>query len=896
VSAQLLKTKLYVPPLRSNVVRRPRLVRQLNEGLARRLTLISAPAGFGKTTMLSEWAAAAKRPVAWITLDGADNDPARFWSHVIAALQMIQDDVGAGMLTTLRSSQPQRIEALLTGLINEIIELPVSFVLVLDDFHVIDAPQIHAAVTMLLENVPPQMHLILSGRADPPWPLARLRARSQMSELRSSDLRFTSAEVGAFLNDAMGLQLSPEDVSALDSRTEGWIAGLQLAALSIQGRKQAKGGSDVPRFIRSFTGSHRFVLDYLLEEVLDQQAADVQMFLLRTSILDRLTGPLCDAVTGRDDGQAVLHRLEQGNLFVVPLDEERRWYRYHPLFAELLSSHLQQTQPDRVPALHRRASEWHERNGLIAAAVDHAQAAGDVERVAGLAEKNALAMLDHGELATVVGWLDALPIEVVRERPWLSVARAWALLYTGQLDAIGSPLRDAERALEGLGDAPHVAGHIAVIRGYVAGLRGDMDETVRFTREALVHLPEEAVSLRGFVVGLLSGALRWRGELAAAAEASTESVSISRAAGDSHVVSETLFALGAVRFLQGRLRETFTICREALRLADGYARRHGRRLPVMGSIYRLMSQVLYEWNDLEGALSHARAGTELSEQWGWVEGLAFGYIPLARALQASGDVNGAHDAIHKAKQAADDLSPWFGRYVAAHEAGLWLAHGDLVAASRWAQESGWGADDEPDFQHATEYIVLSRVLIAQGQTQQALALLGRLLELAEAAGANVYGIEILVLQALVLQESAAGERALVPLERALRLGEQEGFVRAFVAEGAPMVTLLRQAAAKGIVLGTVRRLLDAMDVSEHLPERRRGSAVPSRARNLVEPLTKRELEVLRLLASGLSNKEIAHTLVITVGTVKNHLRNIYGKLSVGSRTQAVALARDLGLL
>ena len=924
----LLKTKLYTPSLRPEIVSRPRLIERLNAGLHHRLTLVSAPAGFGKTTLLSEWAAQCQRTVAWVSLDGSDNDPAHFWAYVVAALHTVHidvDDIGQAMF---QSPRLPPVESMLTSLINQLAASPLPFALVLDDYHTIDAQPVHEGVTFLLDHLPPQVHLVVAGRSDPPLRLSRLRGRGQLAELRTADLRFTFEEAATFLNQVMGLGLSAEDVAALETRTEGWIVGLQMAALSMQGRDAGR----VAGFIAALTGSHRYILDYLTDEVLLQQPASVQSFLLRTAILDRLSGSLCDAVTGQDSGQEMLKQLDAANLFIVPLDDERRWYRYHRLFADLLRKRLRRTQPDLLPTLHRQASEWYEQNGLIAEAVSHALAAGDVDRVARLVEGRALDMIFLGELTTLVGLLDALPDEVVSSRPWLCIAHAWVLVFAGLLDAVELWLKSAETTLatfddarraegpvlrpqslglrtRGTAEGRHIAGHIAAIRAYVAALRGDMSCAAELTREALEQLPEEDLAARGLSVGLLGSVLRWSGDLVAAAQALARAIALAQAAGDGHTAAEALCSLAAVQLAQGQLHKTVATCRDALLLADEHVKRGGRRLPIAASGYNLMSQVLREWNDLDGALRHAREGIELCEEWGWPEGLALGCQRLARALQAIGDADGAHEAIQKARQAASGLSPWFGALMAAHQAWLWLAQGDLAAASRWlaSRESESSVGKELSFRDVSEYVVLARVLIAQGRLDEALGLLARLLEMAEVAGAILVAIEILALQAMAWQARGEVDQALTALQRALTLAEPEGYVRTFIDEGAPMGELLQQVKAQGIAASYADKLLTELE-RETKDERRMtepplsssvlrpSSPVLSEAEGLVEPLSERELDVLRLLAAGLSNREIAQQLYLSVNTVKTHIRSIYGKLGVHSRMQAVNRARELGLV
>jgi len=927
MSIPLLATKLFIPPVRRELVPRPRLVERLNAGLQRKLTLISAPAGFGKTTLLAEWIATPipspspvergrgeRVGVCWLSLDKGDNDPARFWAYFIAALQTIHKGLGATALAALQSTQPPASEALLTSLLNEIAAVPAPFALVLDDFHVITAPQVHEQIVFLLEHLPPPMHLIIASRADPPWPLARLRARGEISELRATDLRFTPEEAAAFLNTAMGLDLSPEDVTALEERTEGWIVGLQMAAISVQGRRQVA-GSDVTTFIQAFTGSNRFVLDYLVEEVLAQQTPAIQEFLLQTSILEQMTASLCDAVLGQEvaevggggetapaslplDSSAVLAYLERANLFVIPLDDERRWYRYHHLFADLLHNRLQQTQPDQVPILHRRASEWYDRNGLTVDAVSHALATGDVERVAHLVEENALTMIYHGQLATLVGWLQALPAPVMRSRPWLSIAQAWTLAYSGALEAAETALRDAEEALTPApaGEADlaagarreRIAGHAATIRGYRAMLTGDMARAAELTRQAMAHLPPDDLKTRGFAALILGVALGMSGDLEAGTRILSEAAR-TQAAGDRLLTTMILSDLAGLQYLQGQLHAAAATCQEALQLMNAHARRSGRQSPVVGFVYSRLSRVLCEWNDLKAAIRYAREAVKLGQQWGQKDSLAIAYSYLAQALRAAGNLGEALQASQQARQVAGDYSSSEEAQRAGLEMAIRLLQGDVATAARWAEERGLSVRDKLDLSRMAEYGTLASILIAQGQLDAAWILLERLLQVAEAAGAVSYEIGILVLQVKALQARGEAERALDTLERALRLAEPEGYVRVFINEGEAMGKLLRQAAERGIAPAYVGRLLAALaPESGQVPR-------PGRA-TLAEPLSERELEVLRLLTTGLSSTEMAQELIVSVNTVRSHVKSIYAKLNVHGRLAAVQRAKELGLL
>ena len=759
---------------------------------------------------------------------------------------------------------------------------------------------------------------MLASRADPPLPLAHLRSRGFLAELRASDLRFTTEESVAFLNQSMDLQLTADDIAALESRTEGWIAGLQLAAISLQGQSP----EHTADFIADFAGSHRYVLDYLTEEVLHRQPADVQEFLLQTAGLDRLTAPLCDAVTGRSDSQGMLEHLERANLFIVPLDTQRRWYRYHNLLADLLRRRLKQKRPDQVAALHYRASTWYEEHGSLAEAVAHALAADDVERAAALIEGNVLALLGHRELSELLAWLRALPENVVRARPWLNVAYAWALLYAGQLRAAERCLQQAEQHVPGLElptgedtaailvalpegrpapagrsleekDARHIAGHIAVIRAYQAGLAVNQVRAGALARQALEWLPDDDLLARGYAATLLAIALRRTGDHAGAVEAFAEAIAIAQVADDTFVADLSRVNLAGLRLEQGRLREAVALFRGVALPAEGQSDRVSTRSPAAGLAHGRLATVLCEWNDLQNALRHARQGLEISRRWGQAEFLLTNYLDLAEVLTAMGDAEGTMEALKQARLAQQDL-PW-PIWIEALEVHLRLRIGDDAHGRNWIQTRGLDIEDKVVLPERIAYITLARMLLYQGDVTEAQYLLKRLLRMVESSGSMGIGIQILVLQALAFQAQGKSERAMAALARALAVGEPEGYVGTFIAEGEAMEQLLRQAGRKGILTSYVRRLLAAMGEasSEALQP---VVDIPPLQSSLVEPLTTRELEVLQLLATGLSNKELAAKLFISVGTVKNHLKSIYGKLEVDSRTRAVARGRDLGII
>ena len=910
MSTPVLATKLYAPLSQPGVVPRPRLTEWLNEGLHRKLTLISAPAGSGKTTLVGEWVAGVERPAAWLSLDEGDNDPTRFLPYLVAALQTVAPDIGESVLGVLGSPQPPPTESLLTALLNETTTVPDDFVLVLDDYHFVDARAIDDALVFLLEHLPPRMHLVIATREDPYLPLARLRARGQLTELRASDLRFTLSEAAEFLNSVMGLGLSAEDIAALESRTEGWIAGLQLAALSMRGRE------DVAGFIRAFTGSHRFVLDYLVEEVLQRQPERIRSFLLQTSILDRLSGPLCDTLTGGKDGRGMLEALERGNLFVFPLDDERQWYRYHHLFADVLQARLMQEQPGHAPPLHQRASGWYEQNGLLSDAIRHALAAEDFERAADLVELAWPAMRRSRQEATLLGWLKALPNELVHFRPVLSVGYASALMSSGKLEAVEERLRDAERWLDTTADmserprAPsemvvvdeeefrRLPGAIAVFRAGLAVARGDVPETVTYARRALDLVPEDDHLWRGAAAVLLGLASWTSGNLEAAHRSYADGMAHLRRAGHISDAINGSITLAAIRITQGRLREAMSTYERGLQLATEQGD------PVMrgtADMYVGMSEIHREWDDLEGATQHLLRSKEQGEHTGFPQNRYRWRIAMARIREARGDLDGALDLLDEAERLyMSDFSPNV-RPVAALKTRVWVAQGRLAEALGWTREQGLSAHDDLSYVREFEHITLARVLLARYKSDReersvlgAMGLLERLLQAAEEGGRMGSVIEILVLQALAQEAQGDIPAALVPLERALTLAEPEGYVRIFVDEGIPMARLLYEALSHGIEREYTPRLLAAFPVAES--EQTTSSQLRGPDSELVEPLSSRELEVLQLIAEGLTNQDVATRLYISLHTVKVHTRNIFTKLAVKNRTQAVARGKALGIL
>ena len=900
----LLETKLYIPGRHPGLLSRPRLVERLNQGAQRKLTLVSAPAGSGKSTLVAEWVAASRRAAAWISLDPGDNNPALFWTYVVTALRTARPDVGESALSWLSSARPPATEWILTSLINEITANDQHVALILDDYHVIDAEPIHRAVAFLLEHLPPRMHLVIATRSDPPLPLARLRGRGELTELRAIDLRFTPEEAAAFLNEAMGLGLSAADVAVLEARTEGWIVSLQLAALSMQGRE------DLPGFIRTFAGDDRYIVDYLVDEVLQRQPDRVRTFLLQTSVLDRLSAPLCDALTGRDDGRGMLEALERDNLFVVPLDDKRHWFRYHHLFADVLRARALAEQPRQVPVLHQQASAWYERHGLPSDAVRHALAAEDFGRAADLLERTGRAMLTTTQDA-FLDWLKALPYEVIRARPVLSVYYALALL-PGDLETAEARLRDAEGVLDQASARPEAAavemvivddegfrslpGSMAIVRAYLAGASGDVPETVHYARQALGLLPEGDALWRG-AAGALLGLAHWTsGDLEEAYQAFAEGQASLRNTGDITLEMIGAFVLANIRTAQGRLRDAARLYEGAL---DQAARQGGPVPPTAADLYVGLSELCHEHNDLDAAAHYLRSSQELGEHGGLQENRYRWYVGMARIAEAQGDLDRALELLNEAQQLYVRSPNPEVRPVAAVKARVWIRQGRLVEALGWAHERGLSVDDDLTYLREFEHITLARLCMARHRSnrdesalREAMALLDRLQQAAEQGRRPGSLVEVLVLQALAHQVQGDAIRARAPLERALTLAEAEGYVRIFLDEGATMRTLLGHVAAPGPASAYARRLLSAFETPARLAPTPL-QAVPAA---LVEPLTRREVEILRLIAAGMRNQEIAEQLFISLSTVKRHVANAYGKLGASHRTEAVARANALDLL
>ena len=890
MSAPILATKLYIPPPRLKVVLRPRLIERLNESLSAscKLTLISAPAGFGKTTLVSEWVASCKRPVAWLSLDERDNDPARFISYLIKALQTIKPGIGEALLAVLQSPQPLQIETNLTTLLNEISIIPEHFVLILDDYHSIDSQPVDQSLAFLVEHQPPQMHLIIASREDPNLPLARLRTRGQLTELRAADLRFSPAEAADFLNQVMGLSLSIENIAALEARTEGWIAGLQLAAISMRGYP------DAASFIQSFTGSHRFVMDYLLEEVLQQQSESIQVFLLRTSILDRMCGPLCDAVLLDSSvlGQATLEYLERVNLFIVPQDNERRWYRYHHLFGDLLRKRLGQSfTPGGIAELHIHASDWYENNDLMLEAFHHAAAANDIERSVRLIESRKMPLHLRGVATAILGWLESLPKTLLDARPTLWWKQAAMLLIIGQPMDVEEKLQAIEAALASTGlpgagmdeSSRDLVGKIAAARANVAQAQAQPETTLVQARRALEYLHPNDLNNRSMAIRSMGFAYYLQEDLAAAGRAYAEALSLGQESGDIINILMASIRLGQIQEEKNQLHLAAETYRRVLQRIDGYS---SPNAPVA---YLGLARIFYEWNDLDAAGQYGEQSLQLARQYDQVlDRLILSELFLCRLKLARGDMSGAAHILSQAEQTAGRKNYTFRvPDIAAARVMIHLHQANLDAAFQLARQN-----DLPLFQ--------ARVLIALNKPAEALAVLEPLRHEVEAKGLPNWLLIVMAVKSVAHHAHGDTDKAMHLLGDALALAEPDGFIRLFVDEGEPMRLLIldfrlwieKQAHESHKPIEYVDKLLAAFAQTVPVPQLK----ASNQKSDIIEPLSERELEVLKLLRTELSGPEIAQQLIVSLHTLRTHTNNIYNKLGVNNRRAAVRRAEELDLL
>jgi LuxR family maltose regulon positive regulatory protein len=891
----LLGTKLHAPRPRRGVVARPRLTDRLAGPALPAVTVVAAPAGFGKTTLLTDACAknrAGECLLAWLSLDESDNDPTLFWSYVIAAIQTAVADASADAQELLQQGQPA--ETVVASLLNDLAGLDDEILIVLDDYHVIESAPIHEAIAFAVEYLPPHVHLVLGTRTDPPLPLARWRARGELLEIRAGDLRFNPDESAAYLKD-QGLALDPADVDALDGRTEGWIAALQLAALSLQGRDDTSG------FIASFAGDDRFVVDYLAEEVLDRQPDDIRAFLLQTATMDRFTAGLCDAVTGRADSKAMLDRLDRANLFLVALDDRRVWYRYHHLFADVLRARLLDEDPELVAALHRRACDWYADHDDAATAISHALAGNDVDRAAQLIEMSAPSARRHRQESTLRSWLESLPDAVFADRPVLAITLVGARMATGDTTGVEALLEGIESSLEQTTRSPvyfddeqfhGLAAQVQIYRAALALLVGDLDATISHATNALALIEPVDHLRRGSATALQALAHWTAGDLDTAEEKYIEAIDALTAAGHFSDVLGCSLALADILIVQGRLNDASRIFESGLRLTTEHPELRGAADMHVG-----LSEILIERNDLDGATRHMELSSALGESAGLPQHAYRWRVTQARLSRARGDLQTALELIEEAAPLYNtDFSPPV-RPVAAIAARIQLASGDLTSAIDWVTQRNLTAGDDLSYLREYEHLTLARVLIAQHATGQgadrltdALALLDRLLVAADHGGRVGAVIEILVLQAAAHLTNGDEPAAIAALDEALRRAEPDGHLRLFLHAGPGVTDLLRSAATSGTVHPYVEVVLAAVDRTEAPPISR-----PSRPSGLVDELSPRELDVVRLLRSDLSGPEIAAEMIVSLNTIRTHTKNIYMKLGVNNRREAIRRADELGL-
>ena len=899
----ILKTKLFIPEARSKIVNRDRLIERLNSGVHRKLSLISAPAGFGKTTLVTEWIDSLRNDansepqekfkIAWLSLDENDNDLVRFLTYLIAALRQLESkDNNFGKATTgmLQSTQPPPTEVILSPLINDIATIPGKIIFILDDFHVIETQSIHTAVSFLLENMPPHIHLVISTREDPLLPLARFRAMDQMTELRATDLRFTSPEAVSFLNQVMGLDLSAKDISALEEGTEGWIAGLQLAAISLKGK------TDRTRLIQSFTGSHRLVIDYLIEEVLSLQPENIQAFLMQTSILESFNSSLCSALTGQDDSQAILEFLERSNLFIFPLDNERRWYRYHHLFSDSLHQRLKQTMREEETTLHRTASEWYAQNAFPDQAIAHALQGEDFERAISLIEEQADVCWASGEHSKLQYWFDALPEDLFLSNPNFLVFHAFKQFANGQEDETEATLQIAEnldstQVFRNESDRKKIQGRMATIRAWLAAHKGDVEAIFRFTQLALECLPEDDIIWRNNTFVPLGDAFYQTGQVENASKIRLETWEASKAIGNIYmeIIASMKYCV-TLRQL-GQFEKIKSICQQQMLLA----KENGLSLlPETGWILAEWGETLAELGDLDEAIKKTREGKELARS-GYIGMLHWCNLCLIAALFSSGNYAEGEAIIREVEEfGRERLPPWINDGIKSWQLRLWLAQDKFKETLQWIEENRIETTGIPDIHNEWKYITLIRFLIATEHPADTYDLLERIYENANDRGHISKLVEILNLKALALQAAGETKQAMNALERSFILAEPRGFIFSYVDEGPPMANLLYEALSRGINPDYVQTLLAAFPIEE--PKQANKKLINSHGDEWIEPLTEREVEVLQLIADGLPRQEIATRLFISLNTVKAHARNIFQKLGVSSQLQAVRKAQMLGLL
>jgi LuxR family transcriptional regulator, maltose regulon positive regulatory protein len=880
VQTSLLTTKLYFPPTRPSLVARPRLVERLLAGLRGPLTLISAPAGSGKTTLLSEWHSGSGigTPVAWYSLDKEDNDPARFFQYLFASLDTLQPGLMKEDLRILQVPEKPSIKTVMTILVNRLASFSRDCVLVLDDYHLIENRTIQKALAFLLEYLPACLHLVLVTRADPPLTLSRMRARGDLTEIRAEHLRFTANECAQFLKQVMGLDLTAEQVVSLEKRTEGWVAGLQLAALSMQGRKEVQG------FVLDFSGSNSYIGDYLAEEVLNRQPQTIRSFLLETSTLDRINASLCDAVTGRKDSQTMLEKLEQGNLFLVPLDDQRGWYRYHSLFADLLRVHLGDMQLTKVPELLRRAAGWFAQSGLMEEAISYALRARDMEQAACWIEQYSGTLLSQGRLATLTAWTSSLPEEIIANRPRLGFSQAWALYLEYQFNQTEALLGKIEMGLTPE-QARQLAGELALWHGIIARWHGDLNLSRASLQLALEQLPTDAHFLKGRA-RLFLGMVHMVNDANLAEAMFIRARENYETENYVHGSLASLYYLASTQNLQGSPIRAFATSQRAVRLSDQV-----RDWPVGSYADLALAEAYYAQNELEQAASQFQKGLLLAELGGHTNNLYIASLVGASIERASGHVDQAQQLITRAEEIARSAIALMMAQVNSEQILLFLVQGKTVDAAEWLRQSQVLTVSKDLFPIAVEHISRARVALAKKNPAEVSSELSGLLERVIEAGMLHLAIQIYCLQAMSYYALGQSQEALEGIRKVLVLAEPQNAVRVLVDQGIALLPLLQEALRKKITPDFTARILRAFDSA--WSKDKTSSVLVGHRSNV---LSTREIELLGLIAAGCSNKEIASRLVISVATVKRHTTNIFNKLDAKNRTEAVARARELSLL
>ncbi len=890
----LIATKLYRPQQPPGIVERPRLLKRLEHGVDRRLTLVSAPAGFGKTTLLCGWLNRTRLPSSWLSLDSDDNDPRLFLKYLVAALETIDPGFGDSIRTMLELPHLPPIRTLITGLINEIAgHLPRS-ILLLDDYHHIESAEVHEMLALLLEHLPPNLHLMLSSRSDPPLPLMRLRTNRGINEIRAVDLRFTSKEASLFLNSTMGLHLSPSDIEALEARTEGWIASLQLAALALQGRDDVKG------FIDAFTGSHSYIVDYLTEEVLQKQPPEIQHFLLRTSLLRVFNASLCDAVTEHTDSHRMLEWLRRSNLFIIPLDESRQWYRYHHLFGDLIRFRLESSAPDLVEQLHRRAGTWLAHQGLIEDALGHLFAVREYDLAAELIEQKALQMLSHGDITRLRGWFAAIPDDIRREYAYLSICQAWIATIAGEQQKVRAYLDDSIQALGGRRSSSYdertgedVRNHATLVHAYYrVTLRTGNPEDEKQLLEDLITarnaMKGEHALLRSTIEGIVGDFLVYRGQWEAARTAFISATTLGKTSGNLYSVLASVRNHSRLLLLLGELDQAWHLCQRTLN--EVRKQGLGDSSPLLGYLFESMGRILYERNEIAAAAGYLEQAVEYGGQLhNWANIIHSG-LALAWLYQVQGDARRVEMLMERLCETVDRIAPGLWRpLVDAQHSRLMLAQNRTIQAERWAERYRDERSQVSAFRQEKE-IAYARVLIRIGQYCDACTVLDDIIECARESGTLTWQLQGLVLRSVARHAQGMLEEALADMEEALILAEPVGYIRIIIDEGEPVAEMLMRLLSRngGSLKASTAQIIQLLAV---MNQNLRSARHP-----LLDPLTERETEVLHLLASGLSNGSIADRLFLAIGTVKKHTHSIYSKLGVTSRTQAIHRARELDLL